>query len=317
MQFRVIFVIGTLLFGVESLAAESHPAWWRYASPEATALVGIQWEHLRSSPFADAVSGELAGEGGLGFPDLDCLKESRQILISSPVLLAIASGNFPAATLREQAVRKGWKRALYRDFEIWVTPGKNTLSLARLSDQLMLVGRVKNLQDAIDRSLAEEIEGAYSPLLARAAHYAQDDLWVVAARLPDPLAEHFLPIDAQAEGFEGGVSLQGGLRMGAVFTAESEEAATQLADALKESVLMLPPMARGIQVNLDHSSVTVGIAIAEEQLIAGLRGTTVAAKPDAVAPAPKPTPMPAAKPAGPQVIRIFGLDEGPREIVVR
>jgi hypothetical protein len=307
MQFRVIWLIGTLLFGVGRLVAESHPAWWRYASPEATALVGIQWEHLRSSPFADAVSGELMGEGGLGFPDLDCLKESRQILISSPVLLAIAAGNFPAATLREQAVRKGLKRALYRDFEIWVTPGKNTLSLARLSDQVMLVGRVKNLQDAIDRSMLEETEGAYSPLLARAARYAQDDLWVVASRLPDSLAEHFIPLDAQADGFEGGVSLQGGVRMGAVFSAESEQAAGELADALRQSILMLPPMAQGIQVNIDHNYVTLGMAITEEQLIAGLRTTTVAAKPEPVAP----------KPAGPQVIRIFGLDEGPREIVVR
>jgi len=207
MQLRLIFSAGLLLFGVGRASAESHPAWWRYASPEATALVGIQWEHIRSSHFADAVAGELTGEGGLGFPDIDCLKESRQILISSPVLLAIASGNFPAATVREQAVRKGWKRAPYKDFEIWVTPGKETLSIARMTDQLMLVGRVKTLQDAIDRSLVEGTEHAFSPLLARAARYAQDDLWVVARSLPDPLAEHFVPIEAQADGFEGGVTV--------------------------------------------------------------------------------------------------------------
>jgi hypothetical protein len=310
MQLRLIFSAGLLLFGVGRLSAESHPAWWRYASPEARALVGIQWEHVRSSHFADAIAGELTGEGGLGFPDIECLKESRQILISSPALLAIASGNFPAATVRDQAGRKGWKRAPYKDFEIWVTPGKETLSLARMTDQLMLVGRVKTLQDAIDRSLLEGTEQAYSPLLARAARYAQDDLWVVANRLPDPLVEHFVPIDAQAEGFEGGVSLQGGVRMGAAFSVESEEAAGQLAEALKQSIAMLPPMARGIQVNIVQNNVILGMAISEEQLVAGLRTTTVAAaatKPEAVT----------AKPTGPQVIRIFGLDEGPREIVLR
>src|SRR6185295_20143855 len=114
MQFRLIFSAALLLFGVGRLSAESHPAWWRYASPEATALVGIQWEHVRSSHFAAAVAGELTGEGGLGFPDLECLKEARQILISSPALLAIASGYFPAAGVREQAVHKGWKRATYK-----------------------------------------------------------------------------------------------------------------------------------------------------------------------------------------------------------
>ena len=309
MRLRLIFSGGLLLFGLGKVSAESHPAWWRYASPEATALVGIQGEKIRSSHFAEAVAGELTGEGGLGFPDLECLKNSRQILISSPALLAIASGNFPAATVRDQAVRKGWKRASYKEIEIWVTPGKETLSLARMTDQLMLVGRVKTLQDAIDRSLLEGTEQAYSPLLARAARYAQDDLWVVASRLPDPLAEHFVPIEAQADGFEGGVSLQGGIRMGAVFSVESEEAAGQLADALKQSIAMLPPMARGIQVNIVQNNVTLGMAITEEQLTAGLRTTTVAAatpKPEVVAP----------KPTGPQVIRIYGLDSGPREIVV-
>ena len=310
MQLRLIFSAGLLLFGVERVSAESHPAWWRYASPEATALVGIQWEHMRASLFAEAVAGELTGEGGLGFPDIECLKESRQILISSPALLAIASGNFPAPTVRDQAMRKGWKRALYKEFEIWVTPGKETLSLARMTDQLMLVGRVKTLQDAIDRSLLEGTEQAYSPLLARAARYAQDDLWVVANGLPDALAEHFVPIDAQADGFEGGVTLQGGVRVGAVFSLGSEEAAAQLAKALKQSISMLPQMARGIQVNVvqdnAQNNVTLGMAISEEQLVAGLRKTTVAAKPEVVAP----------KPAGPQVIRIFGLDEGPREIVL-
>ena len=104
----------------------------------------------------------------------------------------------------------------------------------------------QDLQDAIDRSLLEEADREYSPLLARGARYAQDDLWVVASRLPDPLAGLFVPIDAEAEGFEGAVSLQGGLSLGAALTASSEEAATQLAETLKQMVLSLPPVARGI-----------------------------------------------------------------------
>jgi hypothetical protein len=306
-------VTGALLFGIVRGSAESHPAWWRYASPDATALVGIQWEHLRSSPFADAIAGELNGDGSLGFPDLDCLKEARQMLISSsPAVLAVVSGNFPAATVREQAIRKGLKRAVYREVEVWVTPGRDTLSVARLSDELILLGRVKNLQDAIDRSLLEDVHRLYTPLLARAARYSQDDLWVVADRLPDPLADRFVPIDAEAEGFEGSVSLQGGLRLGAVLHASSEEAATQLAESLKQMVLSLPPVARGIEVGLDQNNVTLAVAVSGEQLVAGLRGSGTPPL-AAVAPVPRPE---AVKPAGPQVIRIFGLDDGPREIVL-
>jgi hypothetical protein len=155
MTLRLYMVTCVLIFCMGTSSAESHPAWWRYASPEATALVGIQWERLRSSPFAGAISGELSGDDGLGFPDLDCLKQARQIVISSPALLAMAAGNYPATTFREQAALKGLKRTLYREVEIWVTPGKETLSIALMNDQLVLLGRVKNLQDAIDRSLLD------------------------------------------------------------------------------------------------------------------------------------------------------------------
>jgi hypothetical protein len=307
---RLILVIGGLLFGIGTGFADSHPAWWRYASPEATALVGIQWDHLRSSPFAGAIEGELSGD--LGFPDLDCVKDARQILISSPALLAMAAGDFPEAAIREQAASKGLKRMVYREIEMYVTPGKDTLSIARMSDQLALLGKVKDLQDAIDQSLLNEADRQYSPLLARGARYAQDDLWVVAARLPDPLAGRFVPIDAEAEGFEGGVSLQGGLSLGAVLSASSEEAATALADKLKQMVLSLPPVARGMQVAIDQNNVTLSLAVSEQQLDAGLRTST----PVVAQAAPKPERV-APKPAGPQVIRIFGLDGGPREIVMR
>jgi hypothetical protein len=323
MTSRLILIVSGLLLSIGGASAESHPAWWRYASPEATALVGIQWEHLRSSPFAQAISGELSGDDGLGFPDLDCLKQARQIVISSPALLAMAAGNFPAATLREQAVRKGLKRALYRDVEIWVTPGKETLSIARMNDQLVLLGLVKNLQEAIDRSLLEEANRGFSPLLARAAHYSQDDLWVVAATLPDPLADRFIPIDAEAEGFEGGVSLGTGLKLKAVFTSSSEDAADQMVETLKGMLVSMPLGTRGIEIAIDQNNVTLSMAVTEQQLAAGLKAAApVVAKAEPVVAKPEPKPQPklepaTARPATPQVIRIYGLDDGPREIVVR
>jgi len=324
MTLRLYMVTGVVLFGIRACSAESHPSshpsWWRYASPEATALVGIQWEHLRASPFAQAISGELSGDDGLGFPDLDCVKQARQIVISSPALLAMAAGNFPAATLREQAVRKGLRRALYHDVEIWVTPGKETLSIARMNDQLVLLGLVKNLQEAIDRSLLEEANRGFSPLLARAAHYSQDDLWVVASRLPDPLADRFIPIDAEAEGFEGGVSLGTGLNLKAVFTSSSEDAADQMVETLKGMLVSMPLGTRGIEIAIDQNNVTLSMAVTEQQLAAGLKAAAPVVAKAAAKPEPKPEPVGAtpvvSKPA-PQVIRIFGLDDGPREIVVR
>ena len=61
----------------------------------------------------------------------------------------------------------------------------------------MLVGARKTLQAAIDRSLMETGR-TYSALLPRAARFSQTgDLWVVAVKLPDPLASLFVPLDAE------------------------------------------------------------------------------------------------------------------------
>src|SRR5579863_9714995 len=106
---RVPFVF---LAAAALAAAQSHPSWWTYASPEATALVGIDFETVRTTPFAEPIEAELWGD--LGFPDLACLHAARQILISSPDLLALVSGTFSTVALRDQAAAKGFKLMTYR-----------------------------------------------------------------------------------------------------------------------------------------------------------------------------------------------------------
>src|ERR1700730_14100856 len=149
-------------------AAQSHPSWWTYASPDATALVGIQWENLRQSPFAETVAKELSPTGGLEFPDLDCLKQARQIILSAPSnlswMLAIEWGTFPAPIVREQALRAGLGYVHYRMVPIYVPQKGEGLGVAQMTPQLVLVGARKTLEAAIDNSLAEK-DRRYSPLL--------------------------------------------------------------------------------------------------------------------------------------------------------
>jgi hypothetical protein len=190
-----------------------------------------------------------------------------------------------------------------------------------MSDQLVLLGFLRNLQDAIDRSLLEDTSRVSSPLLARAAHYSQDDLWVVATGLPDALADRFIPIDAEAQGFEGGVSVQGGLKLKAAFTTSSDQAADRLVDTLKGVMVSMPLVTRGIEIRIDQNNVTLSMAVTEQQLAAGLKTSTPAVAKIEPKTESKPEPVIAvpvvAKPAAPQVIHIYGLDDGPREIVVR
>lgn len=334
-----------LSFATAALAAaQSHPSWWTYASPDATALVGIQLENLHQSPFAETIEAELSPSGSLGFPNIDCLKQARQIILSSPATLAIEWGTFPAATLREQALRAGLGYVRYRTVAMWVPQNAAALGVAQMTAQLVLVGARKTLEAAIDNSVAEK-DRRYSPLLSRAARFSRTaDLWVVATQLPDPLASLFVPLQADAQGFEGALSVQDGLHAEAWIDAESEQAAAGIAKRFKQDAPSFPPIARAVQVTAAVNKVTLDLQLTPEQLASANAGAATAPRVEtavnvpvhafAPAPAPKPVPLPVAavvpppapvdatplfkvtveKPAVPRVIVIEGLDDGRRII---
>ncbi|GEM_PF-1320615 len=323
----------SLILSVAPLMAQSHPSWWGFASPDATALVGIRWEVLASSVFAPPLEAEFSGN--LSFPDLPLLRESRQILISSPATIAMFYGSFPAATLQAQASAKGLKPSAYRGVPLWIAPGK-TLSVAEISEQVLAVGLRKTLEAAIDRNQAETgTSRKYSPLLARGARFASNkDLWVVATKLPDPLASLFVPLEAEARGFEGGVSLRDGVELDASLDAGSEDSAAVIAENLRHALPELPQIAQSMKVVAEADHVLLTLEVNRAQLAAGMKGAeappaaapaTNSAAPRAPAAAVAAAPdtkivpriaSPAPEPAGPQVIRIFGLDDGVREIVL-
>jgi hypothetical protein len=310
---------------------QSHPAWWTYVPPEATALVGIQWSYVRHSPFAAAVAEELSPEGSLGFPDLPLLENAEHILISSPATLALVSGPFPRAAVHAAAAERGWKPSAYKGFEIWVTQGRETLSLAQIDDQLLLLGLVPTLREAIDRMLDERGRRRVSPLLGRAARFAKEDLWVVASRLPDPLASLFVPLEAEARSFEGSVSLWEGLHLVAGLEARSIPAAEELAEALWETVAARPALLDGTGITVDGRFLSIKMDLSEADLAASLRAPAFAPAASAPPPppvaaamtAPAPVSVPAAplaapsKPERPRVVRILGLADGPREIPMK
>jgi hypothetical protein len=325
--------------------AESHPSWWAYASPEATALVGIQWDNLRHSPFAAAIEAEISPSGALGFPDLECLRQAREIVISAPAFLAAEAGSFPAATVSGQAQRQGLQRSTYRGATLWLPPQAGKPGIAQISEQLVLVGARKTLETAIDRGISETGRPD-SPLLIRASLFAQTgDLWVVAARLPDPLAGLFVPLDAPASEFLGQVSLRNGLVVQASFDAGSEKAAAEFAKGIREKAPTFPAVARGLEAAADQSRVTIALQVNSEDLTAATSAPARAHLPEPVSvvalaapPEGSSGPLPDDPQLGsgteqlpaspfkfeithieasqPRIIRIFNLEGGTREITL-
>ena len=269
-----------LLATATSLAAQSHPSWWTYASPEATALVGIDWHALRDSPFAEALRSEL-GSDGLGFPALDCLDEAGQVLISSPALLAVATGSFEFALVGREAAAQGFHPAAYKNVQLWIAPHADTLSIALMTPQVILLGSRKTLEAAVDRAAdlaAQETEHSraamrkYSPLLARAADIARNaDLWVVSSRLPDPLASRFVPLQVDTRNFTGAVSVQNGLRLEAMFSGASSAQAGVMAEQMRANFAEVTSLAHEIEVRVEGDQVGLSLAVTAEQFQSSLR----------------------------------------------
>lgn len=284
-------VLALLLGLALTASAESHPSWWTYASPDATALVGIHWDNLRNSPLAAAVEAELSSTGPLAFPDLDCLRHAREMVISSPELLAAAAGSFPSSAVKDQAPRAGLHRLSYHGVTLWIPDATSALGIAQISEQLVLIGARKTLQSAIDRSL-QPSGRSYSSLLPKAARFSQTgDLWVVAIRLPDPLANLFVPLDAEGYGFLGQLSLRDGVSLEASFDASSIDAAASIAAHIKEQAQSLPAFAQALEATSDRRTVNIELQADPDEVAAALGPAA------APAPAPAPPPAPVARAA--------------------
>jgi hypothetical protein len=296
---------------VASLAlGQSYPRAWNYVAPDASALVGIEWQQLGDSFVADALGEELSGTGRLGFPDLECLRNAREILLAGPDLLGVVSGSFPASTVAAQAASLGMKTADYDGVRLWIAPGTRR-SLAQVSDTLLLIGFRDTLEAAIDRSLLMTAERQSSPLLARGAHLAATfDLWIAATALPDPLVRVFLPMELESGDFDGGVSVRHGLFLDARYDMATPEDAEQSADYFRQAIPGFHALLRGMHVIEDGPSVRLKLQVTPEQLAQQLR-TPEPPKPVAAEAQPAPS---STAPAKPRTVHIVGLDDGPREI---
>ncbi len=305
--------------------------------------MGIHWSAIRQSPFADAVLEEF-GPDGLGLPQLDILDNAEELVVSSPALLIVTYGNFPPAQLAKEARGAGLISAPYKGAAVWNSKDRNGWTLAQWSNQILLLGQRKTVEDALERARASQPQEEesrettaakapqirrYSPLLAKAARFhSTSDLWVVSSRLPDPLASRFVPFAVEVRGFEGEVSVEDGLQLEATFTASTHLGASALEDRIHNELAALPPELRNGDTTIDEDRVVLSLHATADQLSASLKNP---AKPVEVAVAPPVLPaapdLPQAPQAAPQVPavmvermppppppQITGTPKGPRTI---
>lgn len=258
-----------------AFAADSVPASWKYLPHDCSSLVGIRWETARSTILAPALQQEVR------FADLDLWKTTDRLVIAGPSELIVVSGTFSLSSLQDQLEAAG---LLQIEPDVWKGPES---AIALLSDKLLLIGDVSAIKEALAPRRP-------CPLTPRAVPYLEEDLWVVASRLPDPLAGRFVPIDNEATAFEGSVSVWDGLYLVAAIEQSSVLRAERLAAELKAIL-------QGAEITLQERSVLVRLELNEQQIRESTRGS----------PAPPEPVQPTLKD---KTVRILGLSEGTREI---
>ena len=217
-----------------------------------------------------------------------------------------------------------------------------TITLALVSAQTVLVGDAPSVRAALDHYFAADPGQASNPLFSRAAELAaKSDLWIVAKASPSDFSDNggdqakFLN---DIEAIEAGVSLADGLGVELNLGTKSAESATTLAGGLQFMLGMmtadknasqgLPDLTKKLYISTDGPLVHIVLSLDAQDVQAALKSVGPDMLPDFGGSSDKeaevqtamdaaPNPLEEKIPAAPVergTIRIYGLEEGVREI---
>jgi hypothetical protein len=257
----------------------------------------------------------------------------------APLLFAV-DGHFDAAKVRKFFARLGAKPQAYNSFQVYRPQGRHAKDMAYVlfDAGTILFGDAPSVFAALDRNQFGAPTPEPGSIIARAPEMDKAyELWLVITS-PDILANDRLEglfrageWAPDAQDFEVGVHLRSGLTADVTVRFASTEAAKQVVTELTRLAAIaakdkdepqMQDIARKLKFSSDGSAAKINLRLTPQELAkstqALMAAHPAAGEQPAAAPAPAPIPAPAATPAPapekPGVIRIEGLDDGPREI---
>jgi hypothetical protein len=309
---------------------------WVFVHPKATFIAGVGWQSVKNSEFAQILRRDMAGKtASLG--DMDFVDRLDFALLSVPDLaggqasgarsmLVVLRGKFDLVRLHAMAGKEGAKTQTYNDVELLSPPKDETAVVAIVDPTTLLVGDRPSVTLAIRGRFRS---GGNSELVQRALAVSEkSNAWMV--------------FDAPSDIGNAAPMLQGLKRMAlainlhrnADLTIELEAQDPQHAGAFAAATQMLISTQKvrmgALKVEAEGNSVRMSTSITPEQARAGVQqfGANVARSFDAgglggllgpqrkAAPAAATPPLEPPLPPEKNVIRIYGLEGGVREIPV-
>jgi hypothetical protein len=321
---------------------------WELGHPDAKLLMGIDlkglrdsaaWqafqEQLKAHPFpppANGTQGAILGFAGQMLNDVD------RILISSPASkTATSTANPPFLIALEGTLPLPQLLAFlpgtshrYHEVDVFRGTKATDASIAMLDTRTIVMGDEKSVLTAIDRR-GHSLPPA-SALMKRAQALASThEFWVIAedslskfqpagAGLTNPMAAQ---IASQVKGIDMGLSVHDGFQFEMSLATESEAAAAQMSQLLSSQISLAmvsqanhaqaAEMAKRLHVDTEGTHMRLSFALTAEEFAQQLQTAQAALAARSSEPAAQPV-KPQPKPATPGKVRIYGLDEGVREI---
>jgi|GEM_PF-2355807 len=320
---RSLALVSCLLIGSATFAqVPAQPSQdWRFAHPGATLVGGFRVKAVLDSPLVntlitqatakDPSAGAMVGMmrsaiGGvteIRFSVLDMGKGQN------PDVLALVTGVVDDAMASALVQGKG--------------QGKTTVH--RIDANTLLLGEGQSLEEAVAR-LSKPATGLQARALDRSKAVGNHDFWL-AGTLPE-LPAMSIPMLNSLRGLALGISLQNDLRVEVALDMDSAKMAEDLVSSARRSQAQQPGLGAALQSEVEGSTARFRFAMPGDQLVqavqqgmanggaqsplSGIFGSSLGsdALPTFKSSAPKPD-----APADPKgTIKIYGLDEGTREI---
>jgi hypothetical protein len=254
---------------------------------------------------------------------------------NNPPFLVVVEGSLPVEQLL--AFLPGTSHR-YHEVNIFRGAKATDASIAALDARTIVLGDEKSVLGAIDRR--GHAPAVASPLLKRAEALASThEVWVIAAdslsKFQPQSADGANPLASQMaskiKGVDMGLSVRDGLQFEMSLAAEDAKVAEQMSQLVSSQLSLAllaqannpqaAEMAKRLHVDADGTSVRMSFALSAEefaQQVKTAQATMMArAQASAAAPAQETRPQPVKmqpKPTTPGKVRIYGLDEGVKEI---
>ncbi len=310
---RSLVLISCFLIG--STAFAQVPAQdWRFAHPGATLVGGFRIKAVLDSPLVNQLISEATTKDpstsmmvGMIRSAVGSVSEVRFSIRDmgkgkDPDVLALVTGPLDEATVAAMAQGKA--------------------GVHRIDANTLLLGEGQSLEDAVVR-LSKPATGLQARALDRSKALAEHDLWL-AGTLPE-IPNMTIPMLDTLRGLALGISLQSDLRVELALDMDNAKTAEDLVSAARRSQKQQPGLGAALQSEVDGSTARFRIMLPGDQVIqavkqgmdqgAGAKSPLAGLLGESLPTFKSTTPEPAAQPKPKQgTIKIYGLDEGTREI---